>query len=116
MRKEELKDAQINEDKAKEYIVPSIGLSYNEWHAMLIGGSIGILNAAIVALTPTVFTILSGLIMLDKALAATGKSLTTNILKTYPPTYSYIYTIRSEPWYYLVSLVTPYVISLLLFY
>lgn len=108
----ELESKQVNPDKGTSEIIPQIGLSYNEWHAMIIGASIGVLTSSIIALTPTPFDIIATFIAVDKALAVTGKSITTDLVKTYPPTYAYIYNIRSEPWYYLATLVIFYILGL----
>jgi len=90
-------NTQVDKDKATNTAIESLELSYNEVHAMELGGLTAFLIALISTKTPT----LSLLLAVDKGLSATGYSFTTDAVDMKPTNYAFSYTVRAEPWYFL---------------
>jgi len=106
MDKETLKNNQIDKTHGSEPIldIPFINttLSVNKIHAI----ELGIGNSTIIAYIYTINPILSIPLLIEIYLASTGYSILFDKLKpqTEIPNYAYTYTIRKNPWYYLMTM------------
>lgn len=98
MSRDKLRDQQINANKATESVV--WGFTYNELHASIIGASMGLICGILLMNTTHIVQFIVSLFVIDSLLLIYSKSIISTIFNTYPPTYGMLYTIRSEPWYY----------------
>lgn len=107
-----------NIDVTADQVDPDIGhdivvdlkftkLSYNEAHALELGLMIGI----IIALTLTLSPLLAILLLLELSLVAVGLNMTATVEHRIVEAYAFLYTVRANPWYYLISLVSTFLIS-----
>lgn len=103
------KDLYVDEEKATEEI--AYGLTYNEIHSFYLGSVLGVLIGFLYGFTPT----LGAILIVDMALGSVGISFISMIADIYPPNIAFKYTIRAEPWYYLIPLMLFFFLSVFVF-
>lgn len=110
--RQRIKKLMINLKKGKEPVIQDIPiyngntLSYNEVHAIQLGLSLG----SVLAITHTYHPVLATLILLDLSLTSIGLSIISQLSKLSFKSYAYVLTVRSNPWYFLNSLILTYLV------
>lgn len=100
---------QIDKDIGTDVVV-DIGftkISYNEAHAIELGITIGILSALTLHLSP----IISILLLMELGLMATGINLTATVEHRIVSARAFLFTVRANPWYYLLNLIAFYILT-----
>jgi len=101
--------SQINTDIGHDIVadLKFTKLSYNEAHGLELGIMIGI----VIALTLTLSRLLAILLLLELSLMAVGLNMTATVEHRVVEAKAFLYTVRANPWYYLVSLVSTFVVT-----
>jgi len=106
---------QFQERQVKEHIgretvldLKFTNLSYNEAHNV----ELGIFLGAMLAFTLGFYPLISHLIALELVLICTGLNLTGPLENRNIPPEAFIYTLRSNPWYFLIFFVSTYGIGI----